>query len=104
MSETFASGFNFEAQLVAIKPANSISGGVTRNTYSYAGTGYANPHAVTQIGNGQSTSTFSYDNDGNLIQKTTDGTTTTYVWDYANRLIALGVSGDRVCHSKRPYP
>jgi uncharacterized protein RhaS with RHS repeats len=39
------------------------------------------------------TSTFSYDNNGNLIQKTTDGTTTTYVWDYATRLIALGVSG-----------
>jgi uncharacterized protein RhaS with RHS repeats len=38
-------------------------------------------------------STFSYDNDGNLIQKTTDGTTTTYVWDYANRLTALGVGG-----------
>jgi RHS repeat-associated protein len=34
-----------------------------------------------------------YDNAGNLIQKTTDGTSTTYVWDYANRLIALGVGG-----------
>src|SRR5262249_33667849 len=39
------------------------------------------------------TTTLLYDNDGNLIQKTVDGTTTTYVWDYANRLIALGVSG-----------
>jgi RHS repeat-associated protein len=39
------------------------------------------------------TTTYSYDNNGNLIQKTTDGTSTTYVWDYANRLIALGVSG-----------
>jgi hypothetical protein len=29
---------------------------------------------------------------GNLTQKTTDGITTTYVWDYANRLIALGVA------------
>ena len=30
-------------------------------SYSYAGTGYANPHAVTQIANGQSTTTYSYD-------------------------------------------
>ena len=62
-------------------------------SYSYAGTGYANPHAVTQIANGQSTTTYSYDQNGNLSQKTTDGVTTTYLWDYANRLIALG-SGD----------
>jgi YD repeat-containing protein len=55
--------------------------------------GYANPDAVTQVGNGLSTSTYSYDNDGNLAQKTTDGVTTTYVYDYANRLIALGAQG-----------
>ena len=36
---------------------------------------------------------FSYDNNGNLSQKTTDGITTTYLWDYANRLIALGSGG-----------
>ena len=62
-------------------------------SYSYAGTGYANPHAVTQIANGVSTTTYSYDQNGNLAQKTTDGVTTTYLWDYANRLIALGSGG-----------
>jgi RHS repeat-associated protein len=61
--------------------------------HSYSGTGYANPHAPTQIANGVSTSTFVYDNDGNVIQKTVDGTTTTYVYDYTNRLTALGVGG-----------
>jgi RHS repeat-associated protein len=61
--------------------------------YSYAGMAYANPHAVTQIATGVSTSTFVYDNNGNLVQKTTNGTSTTYVWDYANRLTALGVGG-----------
>ena len=61
--------------------------------YSHAGTGYANPHAVTQIANGLSTTTYSYDQNGNLSQKTTDGVTTTYLWDYANRLIALGSGG-----------
>src|SRR4249920_267981 len=60
---------------------------------SYAGIGYANPHAVTQIANGLSTTTYSYDQNGNLTQKTTDGVTTTYLWDYANRLIALGSGG-----------
>ena len=60
---------------------------------SYAGIGYANPHAVTQIAKGQSTTTYSYDQNGNLSQKTTDGVTTTYLWDYANRLTALGSGG-----------
>ena len=62
-------------------------------SYPYAGAGYANPHAVSQIANGQSTTTYSYDQNGNLAQKTTDGVTTTYLWDYANRLIALGSGG-----------
>jgi YD repeat-containing protein len=54
---------------------------------------YANPHAITQLSSGYSTGTFTYDADGNVTQKTTDGTTTTYIWDYANRLTALGVAG-----------
>jgi YD repeat-containing protein len=33
------------------------------------------------------------DNEGNVAQKTTDGATTTYACDYANRLIALGFGG-----------
>jgi hypothetical protein len=34
-----------------------------------------------------------YDSSGNVTPKATDGTTTTYQYDYATRLIALGVSG-----------
>jgi RHS repeat-associated protein len=71
----------------------SSGGTPTSNTYTYGGTGYANPDAPTQIANGVSTTTFSYDADGNVTQKTVDGTITTYVWDYANRLTALGVGG-----------
>ena len=67
--------------------------------YSNSGTGYANPDAPTQIANGLSTSTYAYDNDGNLIQKTTDGTTTSFQYDYANRLIALGVNGATTTYS-----
>jgi uncharacterized protein RhaS with RHS repeats len=39
------------------------------------------------------TTPFTYDNNGDVTQKTVDGTTTAYVWDYANRLIALGAGG-----------
>ena len=49
-----------------------------KNSYSYAGTGYENPHAVTQIANGLSTTTYSYDQNGNLTQKTTDDEATEY--------------------------
>ena len=38
------------------------------------------------------TTSLTYDADGNLAQKTVDGTTTTYLYDYANRLIALGTA------------
>lgn len=66
--------------------------GAASNIYTYAKTGNANPHAVTEIANGVSTSTYAYDANGNLSQKVTDTVTTTYLWDYANRLTALGVN------------
>lgn len=50
--------------------------------YTYAGTGYANPHAATTIAG----SAHSYDNNGNLIS----GGGFTYAWDYANRLTSAG--------------
>jgi RHS repeat-associated protein len=61
--------------------------------YPYGGMAYADPDAVTQIANGLSTTCFQYDNDGNVVQKTTDGTTTTYIYDYLNHLTALGSAG-----------
>src|SRR6476661_4073971 len=54
---------------------------------------YANPHAVTSIGNGLSTTSYAYDNDGNLISAGNGTATTTYTYDYANRLIALNAGG-----------
>jgi hypothetical protein len=68
-----------DQEIVAIKPATSQVVTGPSNTFTYANTGYANPDAVTQIANGLSTTTFSYDADGNVTQKTVDGTTTTYV-------------------------
>jgi YD repeat-containing protein len=58
-------------------------------TYTYAGMGYANPHAPTQIGDGHSTTTYSYDNNGNLASAGNGTATTSYSYDYANRLIAI---------------
>jgi len=40
----------------------------TNRTYTYAGTSYANPHAPTQIATGYSTTTYTYDNNGNIAQ------------------------------------
>ncbi|MDB5225183.1 MAG: hypothetical protein JWL87_135 [Candidatus Adlerbacteria bacterium] len=50
--------------------------------YAYAGTGYANPHAPTSI----ASSTYAYDNNGNLAS----GGGFAYAWDYANRLASAG--------------
>jgi RHS repeat-associated protein len=49
-----------------------------RGSYSYAETGYANPHAVTSVGG----TTYSYDNNGNV---TAIGSLD-YTWDWRNRL------------------
>jgi RHS repeat-associated protein len=62
-------------------------------SYSYAGAGYANPHAVTSIGNGLSTTSYAYDNNGNLTSAGNGTATTTYSYDYANRLISLSAAG-----------
>ena len=50
-------------------------------TYPYAGMGYANPDAVTSMGNGLSTTTYTYDNNGNLTSSGNGTATTTYTYD-----------------------
>jgi len=52
---------------------------------SYAGTGYANPHAVTSVGG----TTYTYDNNGNV---TAIGSLD-YTWDWRNRLASAERSG-----------
>lgn len=54
-------------------------------TYTYAGTGYANPHAVTSLAG----ATYAYDNNGNL----TGNGTWSYTWDYNNQLLQSSKSG-----------
>ena len=56
------------------------------STYAYAGTGYLNPHAKSSIGDGMATTTYTYDNNGNI----TSASPWTYAWDYRNRLTSAG--------------
>ena len=58
----------------------------TTTTYTYTQTGWANPDAVTSVGNGLSTTTYGYDNNGNLTQ----AGGWSYMWDYLNRMLASG--------------
>jgi RHS repeat-associated protein len=67
-------------------------------TYTYAGTGFANPHAVTSIGS----TNYTYDNNGNVL---TQGTKT-FAWDYLNRLLTTktssstyDASGERITYT-----
>jgi len=53
---------------------------------------YANPHALTAYFNGVATTTSAYDNNGNLAS-TTGAATSTYTWDYRNRMISAWVAG-----------
>jgi YD repeat-containing protein len=59
---------------------------------TYAETNYANPHALTGFFNGTVTTTYTYDSNGN-VASTTGAATSTYTWDYRNRMISAWVSG-----------
>ncbi len=67
---------------ISRKSIGNISSSTPAGSYSYTGTGYANPHAATAIGG----MTHSYDNNGNL---TSDGTWT-HSWNYRNNLTQSG--------------
>ena len=54
-------------------------------SYAYAGSGYANPHAVTSVGG----ATYTYDNNGNV---TAIGSLD-YTWDWRNRLASAERTG-----------
>jgi YD repeat-containing protein len=66
-----------------------LPAGVSTSTYTYAGTAFADPDAVTQIAAGLSSTTYAYDNNGNMTSASNGTATTSYSYDYANRLIAI---------------
>lgn len=59
-------------------------------TYHYNGAANADPDAVTSITNGTSTTTFTYDNNGNLTNASSGFT---YGWDWDNHLLTAFGSG-----------
>ena len=63
--------------------------------YVYPQTGYMNPDAVGSIGNGISTTTYTYDANGNLIQ----AGGWSYVWDYLNRMLASGYNNSTTTYA-----
>src|SRR5229473_5759006 len=65
------------------------------STYTYAEIGYADPDAVTQVANGLSTTTFGYDNNGNL----TSAGTSTFNWDYNNRMTQAATQNSTTTYS-----
>jgi RHS repeat-associated protein len=70
----------------------------TTSVYAYAQTGFANPDALTSLGNGISTTTYSYDANGNLIQ----AGGWNYMWDYLNRMLASGYNNSTTTYAYDP--
>ena len=65
---------------------------VAGENYTYTETNYANPHALTGYFNGTATTTYAYDAIGNLAT-TTGAATSTFNWDYRNRMVRAWVAG-----------
>jgi RHS repeat-associated protein len=75
---------------VGVQYGGSSAGSTYDNrVYTYAGTGYLNPHAVSSIGNGLATTTYSYDNNGNL----TSAGNRSFAWTYNNLLTQVSGTG-----------
>jgi len=64
-------------------------------SYQYGGVSYANPDAVTQVANGTATSSYAYDNNGNL----TSAGSSTFSWDYNNRMTQAATQGSTTTYS-----
>ena len=75
--------------MVALRAASAPT------VYVYPQTGYMNPDAVGSIGNGISTTTYTYDANGNLIQ----AGGWSYVWDYLNRMLASGYNNSTTTYA-----
>ena len=82
-TDAYSNPFN---QTYTYNAIGNITNKSDQGGYTYGETGYANPHAVTNI-NG---STYTYDNNGNITGSGSD----TFSWDYKNRLISSVVNSN----------
>jgi len=76
---------NDDLAVIAVKGI-AQSNTASTSVYTYGQIGNADPDAVTQIATGYSTTTYSYDQNGNLKQQGA----TTYLYDYLNRITSVG--------------
>jgi RHS repeat-associated protein len=86
-SSNATSGVNYYQAYTYDPVGNLLSG--PAGAYTYAGTGYTDPDAVTKIVNGSSTTNFTYDNNGNLTNASSGFA---YTWDYNNRMLTASSS------------
>jgi RHS repeat-associated protein len=87
-SSNAVSGTNY-LHAFSYDPVGNILTGPA-GTYSYHGTNYTDPDAVTSIVNGTSTTSYAYDNNGNLTNASSGFT---YAWDYRNELVTASSTG-----------
>ncbi len=76
----------------SLVPYSAASNQPEGDNYAYAETDYANPHAPTGIYTNGATTTYAYDANGNLTG-TTGAATSTYIWDYRNRMTQASTTG-----------
>jgi RHS repeat-associated protein len=96
MSFTFNASSGCDEVMVALKAAVvSAPLAATTTIYSYPQTGYMNPDAVGSVSNGLSTTTYSYDANGNLVQ----AGGWSYVWDYLNHMLTAGFGGSTTTYA-----
>ncbi len=86
----------------------AVLNGTTSETYTYDAVGnrlsslgvpsylYNNSNELTSIGK----TTFSYDANGNTLSKATPSGTTSYAWDFENRLTSVSLPNGSVVHYK----
>jgi len=86
-STNAATGQNYK-QVFTYDPVGNILTGPA-GTYSYAAPSYTDPDAVTGIVNGSSTTSFTYDHNGNLTNASSGPS---YTWDYRNELTLVSSS------------
>jgi RHS repeat-associated protein len=79
-SSTLAAYGQNYLQNFAYDALGNITSYTPRGTYTYSGTGFANPHAATAIGS----ASYIYDNNGNLASFGSTTGTTTITWAYNN--------------------
>ena len=78
---TSAVNGNNHSETYSYDALGNITSKSDQGTYTYGGTGFPSPDAVTAIGS----NTFSYDNNGNMLTASA-GSGLTNTWDYNNRL------------------